>query len=237
MFYEDTMTESSARLHNVYRFLLDLLYPNICPCCGKVINYNKDFCEECRKELVPYSGDFTVPGTDGFIACCYYEGKVKDAVLHFKHDPCGNTYYAFACGIAEAVLNKGITDDIDLIVPIPISANKMKERGYNQTELIAEELRFIILKPCINALSKKKDTKEQKSLSYKDRIMNIKDSYEYSEKAGNITGKRILLIDDVCTTGSTLSEAASVLRSAGASKIYAASFARTRYRAGNEEKQ
>ncbi|MBP5606498.1 MAG: ComF family protein, partial [Ruminiclostridium sp.] len=156
---------------------------------------------------------------------------------HFKHDPCGNTYYAFACGIAEAVLNKGITDDIDLIVPIPISANKMKERGYNQTELIAEELRFIILKPCINALSKKKDTKEQKSLSYKDRIMNIKDSYEYSEKAGNITGKRILLIDDVCTTGSTLSEAASVLRSAGASKIYAASFARTRYRAGNEEKQ
>lgn len=219
-----------VKLHKIYRYLIDWLYPNVCPCCGKYIDHDADFCPDCKSRLTLYTDSFTVPDTDGFAAYCVYDENIKGAILHFKHDMCGNSYYAFACGISSAITERGIAGDIDMTVPVPISKKSMKERGYNQSELIAKELRYIIDVPYVNALVKVKDTAAQKSLKMSERAGNVSGAFGVPEdKKTVIAGKRLLVIDDVCTTGSTLSEAARTLKAAGAEKVYAATFAKTQF--------
>ena len=174
-----------------------------------------------------YSGNDTVAGADGFAAYCVYDEHIKGAILAFKKERCGNSYYAFACGIAAAVGKSPFAGNIDIIVPIPSSKKSMKERGYNQTELIAKELRFLLGIPYSNILVKTKDTKVQKRLGMRERVENVIGAFAVDPKASDIAGTRLLVIDDVCTTGSTLSEAARVLKEAGAGKVYTASFSKT----------
>ena len=216
-----------AKLHRIYRYFIDWLYPNVCPVCGKYIDHDADLCAECKSGLRLYTGEYPIPGADGFAAYCLYSGSIKGAILHFKHDDCGNSYYAFAVGIYEAVKAKGFDDDIDLIVPIPSSKRSLKKRGYNQTELIAKELRYLIGAPYANVLEKVTETKEQKSLHMNERAANVAGAFGIRKKAPEIKGKTILVIDDVCTTGSTLAEAARTLKAAGAGKVYTAAFAKT----------
>ena len=216
-----------AKLHRIYRYWIDWLYPNVCPCCGKYIDHNADFCAECKSGITPYRGNDRIAEADGFAAYCVYDGHIKGAILEFKKERCGNSYYAFARGIAEAVEKTAFARDIDIIVPIPSSEKAMKERGYNQTELIAQELRYLIGVPYRKILVKTKETKVQKRLGMHERAENVSGAFAVSDKAGDIAGKRLLVIDDVCTTGSTLSEAAKVLRAAGAGKIYTSAFAKT----------
>ena len=226
--YYITMKMNRSKLHRIYRYLIDWLYPNICPCCNKHIAHDADFCESCKSSITRYTGSSAVSYTDGFAAFCVYDDFIRPAVLEFKKNDCGNTYYAFACGIDTAVKESVFCGDFDIIVPIPITDAKMSERGYNQTELIARELRFLMDIPYNKVLIKVKDTSEQKSLKgAAERKANTEDVFAVSSKAGDIKGKRILLIDDVCTTGSTLASAAKVLKEAGAGKVYAASFAKT----------
>lgn len=216
-----------SKLHRIYRYTIDWLYPNVCPCCGNYIDHNADFCAECKSAITPYCGNHSINGADGFAAYCIYDENIKGAILGFKKDRCGNSYYAFACGIAEAVGKSPFAGDADIIVPIPSSKKSMKERGYNQTELIAKELRFLLGIPYINILVKTKDTKVQKRLGMRERAENVSGAFTVSSKAPDLKGKRLLVIDDVCTTGSTLSEAAKVLKEAGAGKVYTATFAKT----------
>ena len=216
-----------AKIHRIYRYIIDWLYPNVCPCCGGYIDHDADFCEDCKSWITPYSGNDTVTGADGFTAYCVYDKHIKGAILAFKKERCGNSYYAFACGIAEAVRKSGFADDTDIIVPIPSSKRSLRERGYNQTELIAKELRFLLGVPYRRVLAKTKDTKVQKSLGMSERTENVSGAFALSAEAPDIKGKRLLVIDDVCTTGSTLTEAAAVLKAAGAGKVYTAAFAKT----------
>ncbi len=219
-----------AKLHRIYRYTIDWLYPNVCPCCGKYIDHDADFCTECKNAITLYSGNDTVNGADGFAAYCVYDEHIKGSILAFKKERCGNSYYAFACGIAEAVSKSSFAGNIDIIVPIPSSKKSMKERGYNQTELIAKELRFLLGVPYCNILVKTKDTKVQKRLGMRERAENVSGAFSVSGKAPELKGKSLLVIDDVCTTGSTLSEAARVLKEAGAGKVYTAAFAKTEYK-------
>ncbi len=224
-----------AKLHRIYRYWIDWLYPNICPCCGRYIDHDADFCGECKSAITPYTDEKDIEGIDKYTSYCVYDHNIDKAILAFKKTADGNSYYAFACGIAEAARKTGIAEDIDLIVPIPITRKKMKERGYNQTELIAKELRFLLNVPYANVMIKVKDTKEQKTLGRTERAENLSGAFGISDKAPDISGKRLLLIDDVCTTGSTLTEAAGVLRIGGAGKVYAISFAKTPNKKSNEE--
>lgn len=216
------------KLHRIYRYIIDWLYPNICPCCKKAIPYDADFCESCKSRIIRFSGSIQIPYTDGFAAYCVYEDPVRPAILEFKKNPDGNSYYAFACGIYTALKENGLSDGLDLIVPVPVSDKTMSERGYNQTELIAKELRFLMNVPYKNVLIKSKETKMQKSIkNASERRENVADAFSVSHKAGDITGKSILLIDDLCTTGSTLENAAKALKNAGVKRVIAASFAKT----------
>ncbi|MGN0620175.1 MAG: ComF family protein, partial [Ruminiclostridium sp.] len=214
------------KAHNFYRFIIDLLYPNICPSCGVRIDYNGDFCDSCREKLIPYCGDYPIENADETAFFCEYTKEVKAVTLKFKKDPCGNTYYAYAKGIAAALAEKKLSDRIDLILFVPMTAADKRKRGYNQTELIAKELCYILEKPCLNALVKVRETRSQKSLSENERRENVKNAFSVRSPE-QLKSKNVLVIDDVCTTGSTLSEAARAIKAAGADKVYASAFAKT----------
>ena len=223
------MKINRAKLHSIYRYAINLLYPNVCPRCGKIIGYNDDFCGDCLGCITPFTGKFDIPYTDRFAAYCVYDDNIRPAVLDLKDTDCGNSYYAFAYRIAETLRNEGFGCDADYIVPIPMSRRSMRKRGYNQTELMAKELRYMIGVPYANVLMKVRETKEQKSVEGRERAENVSGAFGISPKAPDIKGRTLLIIDDLCTTGSTLSEAARVLKENGAAKVYAVSFAKTMF--------
>ncbi len=221
------MNIDRSKLHKVYRYILDWFYPNRCPICRNYIGWNNDFCPECADSMTVYEGTADIPFVDRFTAYCVYDKNISPVILRFKRTDRGNSYYAFAYRIRMALKSSGMPEDIDCIVPIPMSKKKLKERGYNQAELMAKELRYMIGVPYANVLIKIRDTAAQKSLGREERSKNLKDAFASDPKYGSINGKTFLLIDDVCTTGSTFAEAARVLKENGAAKVYAASFAKT----------
>ena len=222
------MSIDRKKLHNTYRLVISWFYPNVCPYCNKFIEYDKAFCVKCEQRLRDFDGHFNIEYVDGFAAGCVYDDFSKVAVLMFKKTDCGNTYYAFASKIAEALGRSDEIGDIDYIVPIPIHKKKYNQRGYNQTELIAKELRYMIGVPYSNILLKVRNTFQQKEMHGSDRALNQQGAYIVSPKAPDIKGKSLLLLDDVCTTGSTFAETAGVLKAAGAEKVYAAAYAKVR---------
>lgn len=103
------------------------------------------------------------------------------------------------------------------------------KRGYNQCRLIANEVAQLTDKPCVGFLKKIRDTKPQKTLKASERVLNVKDAFCcLNEKIAK--GRSILIVDDISTTGSTLSEAAKTLKKAGAETVGAAVFAKTMLR-------
>ena len=213
--------------HQLYRYILDWFFPNICPSCGEHIGYDEDFCSECLNELEPYYDGYEISDTTDFAAYCVYDDNVSRILNIFKRDSCGNTYYAFAFGIMQALRRRKLQDKFDMITFVPMTKADYRKRGYNQTELIVRELHFLADKPYIAALEKIRPTVHQKYLNGEERRENMKNAFAVRKNI-SVEGKRILVIDDVCTTGSTLSEAARALKEAGASEVYAAAFAKTR---------
>lgn len=212
--------------HDFYRFLINFIYPNICPCCGKIIGYNDAFCVECAETFEASTASVKIEYADDFAAFCVYDGNASRLVTHFKNDPCGNSAYAFAYGIFRAVSEKDLAKYVDEIVYIPMTRADYDRRGYNQTELIARELHFMMNVPYQNALVKRRRTRHQKELSGEERKRNVTGVFAAAEGL-RFDGKSVLIIDDVCTTGSTLSDAARALREAGAERVFAAAFAKT----------
>lgn len=221
-------SDFAVRKHRLYRYLIHFIYPNRCPGCDKIIAYNDAYCAGCARRTVLYEGDFAVPNTDGFAAFCVYREMVKKVLLHFKHDSCGNTDYAFACGIFEALRSRELCGGIDVITYIPMLRSDREKRGYNQAELIARELRFLVKAPCAELLEKCRETRQQKSLDGGERRTNVLGAFRVIDPE-TVRGRCILLVDDLCTTGSTLSEAAKALKEAGAFKVIAAAYAKTVY--------
>ena len=219
---------NSAVLHNIYRFIINIVYPNICPYCNKIIDYDEDFCHECKESIVIYDGEYKIDYADEYVSYCYYKGKVRNAIRRFKYEPCGNSYYAFAFNIVQALYLRELAEEIDMVVYIPMTRRDERRRGYNQTRLIAKEIHYLLNIPCVNVLVKNRTTKNQKSLNKTDRKSNLDGAFSIRNKKYSFDDKCILIIDDVCTTGSTLSEAAKILKAAGAQKVIAATFAKTK---------
>ena len=118
-------------------------------------------------------------------------------------------------------------DEFDAIVPLPVTEKRLKERGFNQSYVMAEEIGKIVEKPVLfSSLYKKRETKDQYTLSREERSKNVRGAFALRE-AEAVRGKRILLVDDLMTTGSTVSEASHVLLSANAKAVLVFALART----------
>lgn len=208
------------------RYILSFVYPVHCPACGSLLHHRESLCQACREQLTPCS-DTNSGYCEGQYFCYVYEG-VAEAVIHslkFGNDIIAS--YAMAEEMAKKLALSGVDRKIDVIVPIPMTRRKRSERGYNQCVWLAREIGRIIGKPCdFHLLYKIRETTEQKTLNYAERQENLSGCFEV-RKPHRAAGKRVLLVDDVSTTGATLREAVKTLKAAGAAEVYVAAFAHT----------
>lgn len=207
------------------RWFLDFVYPNRCPFCGEIISFDEYHCNGC-------GGFFSSPPQkeehlflDDLIAFTKYDIVSKSFVAEMKNNNNGYALSAAAYYIYKRLVEENA--ETDIITCIPMRKKDIYKRGYNQTKILAKELSGITGLPYVSLLKKTKDTSEQKNLDAKERKENIKGAFSLSSRSVDLVGKHILIIDDVCTTGSTLTEAARVLKDAGADKVTAAVFAKT----------
>lgn len=176
-----------------------------CILCGKKIYLVREICKECRERRVYY---------EKLIYYSEYKDVLKDRIISYKFNDKPYFYHFFS----ELMLPKVLEEHVDLITSVPISKKRMKERGYNQSELIAKKLAKLTDKPYIKVLVKKHETKRQSELSKQERAINIKNSFEVVNN-GDIKGKEILLVDDVFTTGATVNECSRILKGSGAKSV------------------
>jgi len=208
--------------------LLDLLFPPKCVFCGKILARGvEDWCDNCT-ETLPYTLDGGVQEGEYFDFCIsplYYKGVVRKSIQRFKFG--GASAYADAYGklLADCIReHPGI--GYDLISWVPLSSKRKRSRGYDQAMLLALATALELNDVAAETLKKPKDVRAQSELSDRaERSANISGAYEVADQE-LIEGKCILLVDDIVTTGSTLSECARVLMLSGASRVVCAALAR-----------
>lgn len=212
--------------------VLDLLFPPRCAACRRLGTW---LCRDCQAAIEviepPQCLDCSnqmQSSLDGLSAYAYHSDSLRRAIHELK--------YADLQAVA-APLGKLMADGwparhppglkIDAVVPTPLHAKRERERGYNQAALLARELGAHLQIPVVETvLIRVKATAPQVDLNAQDRRNNVQGAFRCID--GSLAGKRILLIDDVCTTGSTLEAAALALRQGAVSSVWAYTLARAR---------
>lgn len=209
--------------------LISLVFPEKCVLCGKLLKKGEtDLCKVCRETAAEYSqGKLNVQFLDSFTAVWYYEGCVRRSLLRFKFH--GARHYADSYGRLLAMrLLRDHPEGFDLITWVPVSFLRKLRRSYDQVELIAKAVSEELGIPCVRTLKKVRHNRPQSGLtSHPERRANVLGAYRCV--APEITkNKRILLLDDILTTGATAGECARVLLTAGGSEVHCAVVAATR---------
>ena len=208
----------------------DILFPPRCVFCRKFLHGSeKLYCLECEKTLPYTSGGGELTG-DCFSVCIaplYYEDTVRDSILRFKFK--GATAYSQAYGkLLADCIRENLTGRYDLISWVPLSSKRLKERGYDQSMLLAMAAALELDDVAVCTLDKVKDVEMQSLVGpLEKRRENVAGAYQPVDPE-LVAGNRILLIDDIVTTGSTLSECARTLLEAGAAEVLCAVVARAR---------
>lgn len=188
-----------------------------CVRCGEIVDEDNLYCDECKNKTFAFSKNTSF---------CVYDDISAKIIHGFKYN--SRKYYAEP--IANMMnKNRFVFKDIDLITFVPIGTQRMNERGYNQAEEFAREISKMTEIPCESLLVKIKQETHQAGQTRKDRIKNIVGTIGFdSTQKDKVVGKRILVIDDVFTTGSTLNECAKVLSKHKAKDVQTYTFAKTR---------
>lgn len=203
---------------NILEQILNLFYPPVCGICGKL---NQNFlCQKCNNTL-KNQAKFNVENFQKkekyFKELLYifkYEGIIRKTILKYKFQEGSYLYKTFVNFILKNQKFFEFIKSYDTIVPVPISKKRYKERGYNQSYLIAKEIskktKLELQNRCI---IKRKNVIEQSKLNKEKREKNIKGVYEIIDKE-NLQNKRIILVDDIYTTGNTVNECCRILQKA-----------------------
>lgn len=210
--------------------ILELFYPSRCVFCGKILNAFEGLCRECGKSL-PYTGSDMkqyLPNLEYCLSPLYYEKSVRKSFLRYKFAGCASYCKIYGEIMAKCIDESGVSCDI--ITWLPLSRRRLRKRGYDQARLLAENAAERLNMPCIALLKKIGNNRVQSGIGEAEqRRRNVAGIFDTLEKA-NIKGKRILLVDDIVTTGATISEAGKMLKKAGSEKVFALTFARRRNR-------
>lgn len=200
--------------------LLDWLYPRKCALCGLLDP--RPVCEPCEGEMqpMPHPVQQHVTADLAFRAAIYpYNGRPAQAVKRLKYDRATSLAEFLSRQLYGTALDLGLVED-RLIIPVPIHWSRRFSRGFNQAELLCESFPKERVDP--SALSRIRATRPQVGLSRDERQRNLSGAFR---AGGAVHGRRVLLIDDVLTTGQTARECARVLREAGAIEVGILAFA------------
>ena len=206
--------------------LFHLLFPPKCVLCKSFLSKEEtDLCRGCRESQLEYNGSkIKISFLAQWTGLWYYKENVRLSILRYKFY--GRRNYAQSYGrlLAMKLLKEG-WDDTDLLTWIPISRQRKRKRGYDQSQLLAAAVAKELGMHEVALLQKIRNTKPQSTMgSAAHRRANILGAYEVMDPA-LVRGKRILLVDDIITTGATASECARTLLTAGAKEVKLATLA------------
>ena len=209
--------------------ILNLLYPPRCVFCHNLMPEDVPVCEHCRRTL-PYTEGAGQSQTFAHISACvsplYYEGTVRDSLLRYKFHSLTGYAKIYGDFLTKCLDENGIS--CDSITWVPLSKRRRRLRGYDQAQLLAAELAGRRGVPCEALLRKIRNNPAQSgSGGPAARKANVAGVYRAAAPE-KIAGRRILLVDDIVTTGATLSECARMLKQAGAVEVLAVTVARSR---------
>lgn len=201
--------------------LIDLIYPPVCGICEQI--NKKNLCKKCEIEIKKYQLNeiekVKNKNYDYQIKILKYENIIRKKIIDYKFNEKSYLYKTFGKIILNNKKIYSFLKKYDIILCVPMYKKKKKQRGYNQAELIAKELsEKLYIEFSLNNLVKIKDTKKQSTLTKIERTQNLKDAFEVKNK-GILKNKKIILFDDIFTTGSTANECCNVLKKAGVKEI------------------
>ncbi len=212
---------------SILGFLLDLLYPPRCVFCSRILTDDeKILCSNCAQNLPNYMTS-EVRRDIEYIQLCLapfeYKGDVRASLHRYKFNGAAAYGSVYADFILKSIDENQISCDI--ISWVPLSRKRLRQRGYDQAEIIARALADKLCVPCERLLVKIKDNTQQSSIKSKaQRKANVAGAYRCIAKE-TLVDKRVLLVDDIVTSGSTLGECAHELRKHGCVDVYAAAVA------------
>ena len=229
-------------LHHLFWTAVDWLYP---PSCGGCQKFGERWCLDCQNSVTPVGphvcskcGNFTTDG--GLCPNCsaslppyqalrswgIFIGPLREAIHKLKYHHNIGLGEALASPLIDLFLSTQW--EVDLITPVPLSSSRLQERGYNQSALLARplaQLTHIQYQP--KAVTRARNTRSQVGLKARERIENVRDAF--ISQPDIVKNKRILLVDDVTTTGATISACAGAMVDAGACSVYGLTLARSNF--------
>ena len=215
----------------IQRSCVNALFPDTCAVCGYHLTDNLlPICAACMRSIrsAPIPNTVSSEFLRNISACRVYDGTIKKCIHQLKF--CGKrSMTRVFCKLIRDHFYKNITNQypVDIVLPVPISPERRRKRGFNQARLIAETLPPNLRRlTSYSNLVKTRNTPPQTGLTRKERMQNLKDAFAI-KPSFNLVNKKILLIDDVITTGATLDTCAKELQNAGAGEIHGLAIART----------
>jgi len=202
-------------------YILELIYPTTCGICDKICK--EALCKKCELKLKKYEINLIRKTKKMYfnesIHIFRYEDLIREKIISYKFANKAYLYKTFSKIILKNEKICGFFKNYDIIIPVPIHKKRKLERGYNQTELIAKAIaNQTRLKLEKNVLLKQKNIVSQSSLNKNDRKQNVKNAFIVNN-IEKVINKKILLFDDIYTTGSTVNECAKILKRAGAKQV------------------
>lgn len=208
-------------------WLSALLYPEKCILCGRLLKKEEmDLCRRCRVEQPECAvSREKYPFLDSWTALWYYQDNVRRSLLKYKFYGRRSYAAAYARLLSMKLLREEVVQRVDVLTWIPISEKRRSERGFDQVELLARKMTEQLPLPAQAFLWKRRDNPQQSRITGEaQRRANVLGAYEAIDR-DRLRGKRVLLLDDILTTGATAGECARVLREAGAQEVHFAAIA------------
>jgi competence protein ComFC len=233
----------------LFQAAISLLYPATCTVCGKNLRAREYLCGACEAKIVrivapfcqtcsePFEGSINTAFScancahrtiyfDAAVAAYRGRGIVREIIHEFKYGREIHLRHLVGRWLSAALDDERVRNvSFDVLVPVPLHPARQRERGFNQASLLAELLSAQTSLPSKPVLERIRYTTTQTALDRSERMENLHNAFRLRKNA-DVRGLRVLLIDDVLTTGSTLSECARVLKRAGAISVHAATAAR-----------
>lgn len=206
--------------------ILDLFYPTKCIFCRTPLSPGRPrLCPVCQ-EGIRHPANTSLPHISLCVTAVSYEDQAAAAIRRYKFHECSAYAEAFGELTAERIYEE-LWGRYDLITWAPVSPDRLRQRGYDQARLLAENAASRLRQTAVSTLKKMRRVPQQAlAENAEKRRANILGAYSVPKRE-LVAGKRILLIDDVVTTGATASECAKTLKTAGAAEIFCAALAKT----------
>lgn len=207
----------------------DLLFPPKCILCGELLERGQtDLCSRCRVEVAEFPASRSkLPFLDSWTSVWYYDGNVRKSLLRYKFHRA--RHYAPGYGRLLAMrLLREYPDGFDVLTWIPISPLRKLKRGYDQVELLAKAVGQELGMEPVRTLRKVRNNRAQSGVTGEaQRKANVLGAYRPVDPE-SLWGKRVLILDDIITTGATAGEAARTLLTAGAKEVHCGTVAAAR---------